>query len=316
MKPQQPLISISLPTRNRLDAIQRCVARIKAQTHENWELIISDNASDEAGKADYLRTLANSDPRIRVFIHDRNIGLHANWSHGIEKSSADYYIACSDDDYWAEDEYLEKLLAPHDGKLGAVFPNLAMSLPAEGKFQDKMLSDVYAEGISRAELCRRMARDIHGILMLGLFNLRVVSKAELLATYDHPRLHYVESVGMMRIAVRHDVRFCPHVTYVHTCYPGNFRHGHSPEKVLRDQCISMFLILDDLLIASSKDPAFIPALETQWRVCIAEAQALTSRCRVENDSVIMTDPRTRSWWRAWPARLRRATGAILKGRLP
>jgi glycosyltransferase involved in cell wall biosynthesis len=314
MKSPAPLISISLPTRNRLVPVKRCVARIQAQTHRNWELNISDNASDEAGKVEYLRELAAADPRIKVFLHQKNTGLHANWNHGIEKATADYYIACADDDYWAEDDYLEKLLAVHDGKVGVVFPNLAMDMPSEGRFRDKMLSQVYAAGLSRHEVCRRMALDMHGILMLGLFDLRVVSKSELYATYDHLRLHYVESVGMMRIAARHEVNFCPDVTYVHTCYQGNFRHNYPPEQVWRDQCISMFLILDDLRRASAADPAFTPALEAQWRVCIFEVHEMAKRLQVENNAVVIARPAPRSRLRIWLSRLRKVLRRIIRGK--
>ena len=309
MNRPQPLISICLPTRNRLSSVQRCIARMQAQTHRNWELIISDNASDEAGKADYLRGLAAQDPRIRLFIHPENIGLHRNWNHGIEKASADYYIACADDDYWAEDDYLEKLLARHDGKVGVVFPNLAMDLPEEGTFRDKMLSDTYTPAMSRPELCRRLAESMYGILPLGLFNLRVVSKTELFETYAHLRLNYVESVGMMRLAVRHDALFCPDATYVHTCYKGNFRHNYSAEHVRRDQCISMFLILDDLRLASLQDPAFLPALEAQWRLCILEAHELARNFRVDRAAVVHTPPRHRGRVRVWLSRLRNALRA-------
>jgi glycosyltransferase involved in cell wall biosynthesis len=309
MNRNSSLISISLPTRNRLASVKRCIARMQAQTHQNWELIISDNASDEEGKSDYLRELAARDPRIRVFRHPENIGLHRNWNHGIEKASADYYIACADDDYWAEDDYLEKLLALHDGKVGVVFPNLALDRPEEGSYLDQLLSNVYAPRLSRPELCRRMTENMYGVLMLGLFDLRVVSKSELYATYDHLRLHYVESVGMLRIAARHEVVFCPQATYVHTWYRGNFRNNYSSEHVQRDQCISSFLILDDLRLASLKDPAFLPALEAQWRVCVGEAHALAQNYRVDQGSVVPTPPRRRGFLRRWLSRFRSAVQA-------
>ena len=258
---------------------------------------------------DYLRELAARDPRIRLYLHPENIGLHRNWNHGIERASADYYIACADDDYWAEDDYLEKLLARHEGKVGVVFPNLAMDLPGEGTFRDKMLSEVYAPVMSRPELCRRMAESMYGILPLGLFNLRVVRKAELFEIYDHLRLHYVETVGMMRLAARHDARFCPDATYVHTAYKGNFRHNYSAEHVRRDQCIGMFLILDDLRLASLQDPAFLPALEAQWRRCILEAHELAKNFRVDRDAVVHTPPPPRGRVRVWLSRLRHALRA-------
>jgi hypothetical protein len=75
----------------------------------------------------------------------------------------------------------------------------------------------------------------------------------------------------------------------------------------------MFLILDDLRRASVADPAFTPALEAQWRVCICEVHEMARRLQVENGAVVMARPAPRSRLRVGLSRLRKALRAIIKG---
>lgn len=61
-----PLVSIIIPTRDRLDLLQTCVEGVLGQTrYPAFEIIIADNGSVEAQTLEYLRAIA-SDPRVRV----------------------------------------------------------------------------------------------------------------------------------------------------------------------------------------------------------------------------------------------------------
>jgi hypothetical protein len=143
-----PLVSIILPTRNRLATIRRTIDRIMAQTLSNWELIISDNGSDEGGKADYLTSVASNDSRLRLHFQERNIGIHANWKFCIGQVSGRYYIPVTDDDWWGEDHFLETLLSLHDGKTASVFPNMCIHHLDTGEVEERALSPVYAGAVN------------------------------------------------------------------------------------------------------------------------------------------------------------------------
>lgn len=59
-----PVISIVLPTFNRLQYLPSAVESVFAQTWPDWELIIVDDGSDAATR-DYLRTL-HDPPQVNV----------------------------------------------------------------------------------------------------------------------------------------------------------------------------------------------------------------------------------------------------------
>ncbi len=68
-----PLVSICIPTYNRPDYLERAVLSCLAQTYPHFEVIITDNSSnDETAK----RAAGWTDPRIRYYNNGGNIGPH------------------------------------------------------------------------------------------------------------------------------------------------------------------------------------------------------------------------------------------------
>ena len=87
--------SVLLPTRNRLDLLSRAIETVKRQDYGNWEIIVSDNFSEEDVKG-YIQLLGDS--RIKYFRTDSFVPVTDNWNNAIEKSDGDYVIMLGDDD--------------------------------------------------------------------------------------------------------------------------------------------------------------------------------------------------------------------------
>jgi glycosyltransferase involved in cell wall biosynthesis len=87
--------SVLLPTRNRLDLLSRAIETVRRQDYENWEIIVSDNFSEE-DVAGYVRSLG--DQRIKYFRTESFIPVTDNWNNAIEKCDGDYIIMLGDDD--------------------------------------------------------------------------------------------------------------------------------------------------------------------------------------------------------------------------
>src|SRR3954462_10613882 len=58
--------------RNNSGLLRAAVESVLAQDFEDFEFIICDDASHD-GSADYLRSVADSDPRLRVLRNERNV---------------------------------------------------------------------------------------------------------------------------------------------------------------------------------------------------------------------------------------------------
>lgn len=87
--------TVLLPTRNRLQYLKYAVETVRRQDYQDWEIIISDNNSEE-DIAGYVRTLADS--RIKYFRTETSVPVTDNWNNALEKSSGDYVIMLGDDD--------------------------------------------------------------------------------------------------------------------------------------------------------------------------------------------------------------------------
>ena len=87
--------SVLLPTRNRLNLLAYAVETVRRQDYQDWEIVISDNFSDE-DIAGFVKSL--DDPRILYHRTDSFIPVTDNWNNALEKCSGDYVIMLGDDD--------------------------------------------------------------------------------------------------------------------------------------------------------------------------------------------------------------------------
>jgi glycosyltransferase involved in cell wall biosynthesis len=90
-----PLISIGIPTRNRLDYLKKALESALSQSYENIEIIISDNASTDS-TLEWSKSL--EDKKISFYRQNNNIGMVNNWNFCLEKSKGSYFLLLSDDD--------------------------------------------------------------------------------------------------------------------------------------------------------------------------------------------------------------------------
>jgi glycosyltransferase domain-containing protein len=104
-----PLVSIALPTYNRLPTLERAIESALAQTHEDLELVISDNASTD-GTEERCRAAAAGDERVRYLRHDVNRGPTENFNALFAAVRGDYVMMLADDD-WIDPDYVAACLA-------------------------------------------------------------------------------------------------------------------------------------------------------------------------------------------------------------
>ena len=100
-----PKISIGLPVRNASDTLEQCLSSILGQTMRDFELVVSDNASDD-GTAELLQEAASKDARIKLHLLQENVGQHANMNLVFDRSSTPLFRWISADD-WLEPDALE-----------------------------------------------------------------------------------------------------------------------------------------------------------------------------------------------------------------
>ena len=90
-------ISIGLPVLNGEKFIQKQLERILNQTHTNFELIISDNASTDSTNK-ICEKFKMKDDRIRYYKQNKTIDSISNYNYVLEKARCEYFLWVAVDD--------------------------------------------------------------------------------------------------------------------------------------------------------------------------------------------------------------------------
>lgn len=97
MGTRYPTVSIGLPVYNGEQFLTEAIESVLDQTFEDFELVISDNASTDR-TAEICRIYVARDPRIRFFCNARNMGAAFNYARVLQLSTGKYFKWLADDD--------------------------------------------------------------------------------------------------------------------------------------------------------------------------------------------------------------------------
>jgi len=95
---ETPLVTIMIPVYNREQIVCRALNATLAQTYNNLEVVVCDNASTD-GTWDTLQQYANKDSRVKIYRNETNLGPVRNWVKCLEHATGKYakYL-------WSDDE--------------------------------------------------------------------------------------------------------------------------------------------------------------------------------------------------------------------
>jgi glycosyltransferase involved in cell wall biosynthesis len=97
-----PRLSVGLPVYNGERHLAESIEALLGQSYEDFELIISDNASTDS-TAGICQHYANQDSRIRYIRQPRNIGLSPNHNFALEQSRGEFFKWAASDDLYGRD---------------------------------------------------------------------------------------------------------------------------------------------------------------------------------------------------------------------
>lgn len=103
------LVSIITPSYNSSAFIGQTIESILSQTYTNWELLITDDCSED-NTQEIVDSYQQIDSRIKLFRLDKNSGAGIARNHSIKMAKGRFIAFCDSDDRWYP-EKLEKQLA-------------------------------------------------------------------------------------------------------------------------------------------------------------------------------------------------------------
>ena len=98
----QPLVGVLMTAYNRQEYIAEAIESVLNSTYKNFELIIADDASTDTTVA-IANEYAAKDERIKVFVHEKNIGDYPNRNRAAGYSTGFYLMHVDSDDILFEE---------------------------------------------------------------------------------------------------------------------------------------------------------------------------------------------------------------------
>jgi GT2 family glycosyltransferase len=177
------MFSVIIPVYNGGTCLERAIRSVQAQTYQDFEIIVVDDASTDES-LEVARRLASEDPRISVVAIDHSGAPARPRNHGIQRSKGEFIAFLDQDDWWfprklelqlakfaqgdyavvySDAVYLDPL-SPYDGLLVSELPahrerfgHVPGGLP-EGQIQRDLISGNFAAQLTvviRASWVRR-----------------------------------------------------------------------------------------------------------------------------------------------------------------
>ncbi len=172
----QPMFSVLLPTKDRLELLQEAISTVTRQKFQSWQIVVSDNASKSDIKS-YVDSL--SDKRIKYIRSDEPLSVTENWNKATEAADGEWIVMLGDDDGLTPNyfermfSYINQLDKPdliYHGAYHLAFPNVLTSYPNgalidvtvmqpifDNRYMPCMLPKDEAEKIVRAALDMRLS---------------------------------------------------------------------------------------------------------------------------------------------------------------
>ncbi len=95
-------VSVYLPTRNRLELLQRAVNSVLEQTYSRIELVVVNDGSTDTTRS-YLDQLCRMDARVKVIHNESSVGAPRSRNMAIQLASGEFVTGLDDDDYFHRD---------------------------------------------------------------------------------------------------------------------------------------------------------------------------------------------------------------------
>jgi glycosyltransferase involved in cell wall biosynthesis len=184
MMDSSPRLTIGLPVYNGENFLAESIDALLGQKYEDFELILSDNASTDS-TAEICERYVKADSRVRYFRQPRNIGCAPNHNFLVEQARGELFKWASSDDLYARD-LLERCVAALDDDPDIVLAHSWTAMIDPSSAVTEKVEYGLATASPRApERFRSMLFDDGGDDDGGVIRMSMLRKVAPLDSYQH-----------------------------------------------------------------------------------------------------------------------------------
>jgi len=198
-------VAVALPVRNGADLIRDSLDCIARQSHQDLDVVVFDNASDDA-TASIVRALGAVDPRIRLHSHEQNIGAVGNFRFGLQFASASHFLWRAYDDL-SDDRFIESCLAALEAKPAAALaaPTVVLKKFGKGITRTRVPKAIPCSPEPTHAERRALLRHLEAGWIYGLFRREAIDETFGWVANRYPFTWAVDYLTLAVFALRHSI---------------------------------------------------------------------------------------------------------------
>ncbi len=182
---EQVSVSIGIPVYNGERFLAQTLDSILGQTCRNFEIIISDNASDDNTEA-ICRSYTDRDSRIRYYRNETDLGAAYNYNRLVDLAAGKYFKWAAHDDLLAP-TFIERCveILEEDTNYVLVYP-LSSIIDEEGKpvRQLRSIPGLDADRPYKRFRSHAGQRGVHQNMVFGVIRADVLRQTRLIGAYS------------------------------------------------------------------------------------------------------------------------------------
>jgi glycosyltransferase involved in cell wall biosynthesis len=203
----RPRLSVGLPVYNGQKYLAEAIDSLLGQSFEDFELIISDNASTDR-TSDICRRYAEQDHRVRYIRQPYNMGLSANHNFVVEQARGEFFKWAACDDVYGRDLLLRCVEALDQHPQVVLAHSWTAAIDGPGKVTQAYKYPLATDSPSAPERFRSF---LFG--SSGLFESTEARRRRLIRMDNYGILRACDEYGVVRTEVLRKV--APHDSYHH-----------------------------------------------------------------------------------------------------
>lgn len=93
----KPLVTLAIPTRNRLSYLRKILQDVFDQDYENMDILVSDNGSSDETR-EVVESMARENPRLRYRRNNSSVPIIDHFNQCLDAATGEYFVLVCDDD--------------------------------------------------------------------------------------------------------------------------------------------------------------------------------------------------------------------------
>ena len=233
----KPRLSIGLPVYNGADYLAQSLDALLGQTYEDFELILSSNASTDHTD-DICRSYADRDSRVRFFRQPANIGAVPNHYFVFQQATGELFKWASGDDLYARDllaRCIERLDEHPEAVLAHSWTAAVDGAGALIQAHEYPLATVSPRASERLRSLLFGGDDLPGAIRGDDF-YGVIRSDVLRRIKFHDSYYHADQIFMAELALHGPFQQVPEWLYFRRHHPGR---AHQAKRTIRAWCANL-----------------------------------------------------------------------------